>query len=418
MRMSNGFDCRADRWSVEPDHRSGLQRCALAVLFLIAGAGFAAESPKPPAPAKPVSRWVEIEAATGAMALDGTLRLNFSLGEAAELKALGLVPELRHTVETDAYGCARSAWQARGLQSSLVPVGRERLRWRAFSGETVEFKRAIIDRAFSGAGQAQWLIREISNAGHEIRAGDGRTWRFQAGLPVGVDDPALGTFSMFTQGALATEIRRLDALPGAPPLLRAAYETSGRLLALTVGASNEQRFVWDAAGQLRSWQRADGQTVRFSYRDGLLVSVAEPNQVERRLAWAENPGHARGDSRWAAPVHLAVDGATGYDYTLSAAGFTLRRRPSDGGTEVITIFNPRRRRVEQRQGKTAMIVTFRGGTAGRGALEKIETEAGEVLEAYRYDARGQLIGVSRQGEPDRVLSYDENGRVMALEEKF
>jgi YD repeat-containing protein len=221
----------------------------------------AAEPTGTSAPAKSVSRWAEIDAATGAMALDGTLRLSFPLGTAPELKALGLVAELRHGVETDAQGRARSAWQFRGLQSSLVPVGRERLRWRAFSGESVEFERAKIGRAFSGAGDARWLIREVGAAGHEIRAGDGRTWRFQAGLPVGVEDPALGAFIIVSQGALVRELRAVDALQDAVAPLCATYDAAGRLLALTVGAAAEQHFAWDAAGQLTSWQRADGQTV-------------------------------------------------------------------------------------------------------------------------------------------------------------
>ena len=410
MRVNPEVDCRTDRWS-------GPQRFALAVLLVLAAASFAAESPKTPAPAKPVSRWAQIDAATGAMALDGTLRLSFPLGTAPELKTLGLVAELWHGVETDAHGRARSVWQWRGLQSSLVPVGRELLRWRAFSGEAVEFERAKIGRAFAGAGSSRWLIREVGAAGHEIRAADGRTWRFHAGLPVGVDDPALGTFLLTMQGALGREIRRADALPGAAPLLRAVYDASGRLLALTVGAGAEQRFTWDAAGQLVAWRRADGETVRFAYREGLLVSVDAPGQAGRALAWAKNPGHARGDSRWVAPVHLAADGDTAYAYTLSAAGFALRRRPSDAGAEVVTIFNPRRRRVEQRGGKDTVIVTFRGGTTGRGAIEKIETGKGEVLESYRYDARGQLVGVSRQRQTERSLAYDETGRVLAQEER-
>jgi YD repeat-containing protein len=419
MNVKPESNSRTDQWSVAPDHRSGRQRCALAVLLLISGASFAAESPKTPAPAKPFSRWVEIEAATGAMALDGTLRLNFSLGDAPELKALGLVFELRHNVETDAYGRARSAWQVRGLESSLVPVGRAQLRWRTFSGEPIEFERAKIGRAFAGAGSSRWLIREIGHAGHEIRAADGRTWRFRAGLPVGVDDPALGSFSFTTQGASRREIRRTDALADAAPLLCADYDPAGRLLALTVGTSAEQRFERDTSGQLVAWQRADGRTVRFAYREGLLVAVAEPDRSVRNFAWAENPGHLRGDSRWAAPVHLVADGATAYDYTLSAAGFALRRRHAgEGGAEVVTIFNPRRHRVEQRVGNKTVVATFRGGGTGRGALENITTGAGEVLEAYHYDGRGQLVRVSRAGEPERILTYDESGRVVTMEEKF
>jgi hypothetical protein len=339
-----------------------------AILLASSVVGFAAEPLFSQGPAKPATRWLEIEAATGAVNLDGTLRLNFKLGDTPELKALGLPVELRHGLETDPYGRARSVWQVRGLQSSLVPFGRERLRWRSLSGESSEFERAKIGRAFGVAGASRWLIRETVGGGHEIRAGDGRTWRFRNGLPVGVEDPALGAFDFLTQGALIREIRPAGGFGPATPLVVAVYDEAGQILSLKIGAGGEQRFQW-TNGELKSWQRPDGEWVHFTYRDNLLTTVAEPARPLRTLAWEENAGHLRGDSRWAAPAHLAADGAANYDYTLSSAGFTSRRRPQVGG-EVVTIFNPRRRRLEQYVGEEKWVVTFRGGAIGRGALEK------------------------------------------------
>lgn len=378
-----------------------------------------ADAPTAAPPAKAASRWAEIEAATGAMQLDGTLRLDYPLGSGSELRQLGFVCELRHGVETDVSGRVRTVWHFRGFQSSLAPTGRERLRWRSPTGASVEFERAEIGRAFAEAGSSRWLIREFHHGGtgHEIRTADGRVWRFHAGLPIGVEDPALGSFALTTQGAWLREIRRNDASGGTAPLLRASYDEAGRLRTCAFDAAAPQRFDWDEAGRLTAWQRADGQTVHFAYRNGLLAAVTEPDRPIRHFTWAENPGHRRGDSRWAAPARLVSDGVSAYDYTLSAQGFTLRRRTPGGDPDVLTIFNPRRRRVEQRTKAETLMVTFRGGPSGRGALEKIENGRGEILEAYRYDERGQLIGVRRKGEPERALSYDEAGRLMALEEK-
>jgi YD repeat-containing protein len=49
-------------------------------------------------------------------------------------------------------------------------------------------------------------------------------------------------------------------------------------------------------------------------------------------------------------------------------------------------------------------------------LERIETGKGEISEAYQYGPSGRLISMKRRGEPERTLSYDESGRVMAMDE--
>jgi len=372
----------------------------------------AADGPvKPPA----ASEWVKIEAGTGAMQLDGTLRLSWALGGPEELKALGLRLTLEHRIETDFQGRAKSAWRVTGLRGALVPDGREHLRWQPPAGPAVKFESAKIGRALGAAGAARWLIRVTAQGDYEIRAPEGGGWRYAHGALVSAEHPALGNLQFVTTGALVREIRQADAAVSAHPLVRASYDSAGRITELVWGAGAEQRLTWSEAGELQSWRRADGTEIGFGYEAGLLVEVREPGKAARRLAWAENPGHARGDSRWAAPVHLAADGEDAYGYALSAKGFTLRRDERATGRRTLTIFNPRRRWVEQRVGDETRRVWFRKSGAGGMALERIEDGAGTVLEAYRYDARGQLVGVRRKGEAESTLAYDESGRLMALE---
>src|SRR5690606_4197615 len=98
-------------------------------------------------------------------------------------------------------------------------------------------------------------------------------------------------------------------------------------------------------------------------------------EAPRVFAWAENPGYTRGDSRWPAPVHLTTDGADDYTYRLTSAGFVLGRRMNEAGEgadRVVTIFNPRRHRIEQRAGGKTLTVYFRGGSSGAGGVERIE----------------------------------------------
>jgi hypothetical protein len=81
-----------------------------------------------------------------------------------------------HTIETDAYGRARSVWSIAGLRTSLTPRGRDKLVWSLFVLPPVEFDSAGIGRALTEAGRGPWLIRQTAAGDREIRALDGRSW--------------------------------------------------------------------------------------------------------------------------------------------------------------------------------------------------------------------------------------------------
>jgi YD repeat-containing protein len=414
-----------------------------------------AEEKKAWSPQSPA--WSQIEAALGSVSLDGTLRLSYPLAESDVLQALGIHCALVHAIEQDAGGQARTVWRFAGLQSYLVPEGRDKLRWQPPGGAIVHFERAKIGRALAEAGSPRWLIRASAAGDCEIRALDGRAWRFAQGVLVAAEHPALGEIRFVTRGGLIREILRTDVTGDAALLLRVEYDSNAQVVHLAVGPTNQDSFVWNEAGQLVTWRRADSTEAKFAYRDGLLEEVAISGQLAQRFAWAENPGWQRGDSKWPAPVHLASDGRNDYKCDLTSKGLVIRarevafardihaqkdttvgsalRRAEAGnrginpllqpetshrlfglGKETVTVFNPVRSRLEQRCGNETRVVWFRKNSAGRGALQRIENGAGEVLEDYRYDARGQLVAITRKSEPERVLTYDEAGRLMALDE--
>lgn len=350
----------------------------------------------------------------GRISADGSLRLKFSLGESTELRQFGVQCALEHVVETDAEGRARSGWRFVGLKSCLVPEGRDSLLWHPLAGASVRFERAKIERSFSAAGATRWVIRECAADDYEIRAPDGRSWRYGHGQLIKIFHPALGELRCEGRGAWITVLRRNDA---AAPLLVADYDENGRLISCTMEKGKAQHFAWNDLGQLSSWQRSDDAVVRFGYRDDLLCSVVGPGKSSQHFTWEANPGYERGDSRWAAPAHLASDETSSYTYELTHKGFVMHRREHDTGRDTVTIFNPRRYRLEQKADGQSLIVIFRKAASIRGAIERIQTGDGEVLEAYRYDERGQLVGMKRKGEPERELTYDETGRLMAMNER-
>jgi len=368
------------------------------------------------APAWESTQWTQIEAALGAVSLDGTLRLNLPLGASVDLKQLGVRLELEHRIETEATGRARSEWRVKGLQSSLAPTGRTQLRWQPPAGAPVKFERAKIGRRLADAGATRWLIRELAPGELEIRSLDGRAWRYRQGALVSAEHPTLGQLRFSTQGAWITRIEQSDAPAGEPPLLQARYDDCGRLVSWQVGAGKPQQLTWSEDGRLTTWRRADDSDVQLRYHDNLLSEMLESGKPPQSFAWGENPGYGRGDSRWAAPVHLVSDGANDYTYELTSKGFVMKRTELAKDTVTTTVFNPRRRRLNQQADGFDFLVVFRQGVGGT-ALERIEVR-GEVMEKYLYDERGQLTGIQRHGEPERRLNYDESGRLMALEEKI
>jgi YD repeat-containing protein len=260
------------------------------------------------------------------------------------------------------------------------------------------------------------LIREAAPNVYEIKALDGRGWRYEAGILTSIEHPALGVLKVVMRGGLLCELGATDAASDAPAWLAAKYDRGGRLESLTLAGVGTHHFVWDNDGRLLTWKRAEGGQVEFEYQQGLISAVKAPNHDVKKYSWAENPGYERGDSRWRWPVHLASDDTHSYRYELSHKGFVLNCCDNATGRESVSVFNPRLHRLEQRRNGETIIVTFHGGNGSMGALRRIENGQGEILEDYQYDERGLLVGVKRKGEPVQSFSYDEDGRLMALEE--
>ena len=396
------------------------------------------------------------------------------------LSLLGVRCALEHRVETDAYGNARSAWRVSGLQSSLAPSGRDHLLWRPLGGRSVRFRRSEIGRALSPAGATGWLIRMASPGDYEIRSLDGRVWRYTQGLLQSAGHPALGEVHFTIKGGFVREIGRAGETPllraeyddamrlislelagGKPHRLR--WNADGELLRWERADGGEvtftyrdgllsevrapeetpRRFGWaENPGHGRGdskWPApvhlaSDGEN-RYTYdltSKGLVIERCAipkgtrmgaspfPARVGLPLACRADlsaEGSAKAEALGRRPVGTPLQTQSG---AAASAGPTECREPQDteGRSErTVTIFNPLRHRLEQKADNETLIVTFRDETAGRGAPERIETGRGEILEEYRYDERGQLLGVKRKGEPEISLSYDESGRLMALDEK-
>lgn len=358
----------------------------------------------------------QVMARLGEISLDGTWSKTFPLAAPPEVSVLGLKWHLHHKLALTAEGRPRSKWQIAALQSSLAPEGREYLRWNPpDSDTTVRFKMALIGRAFSHAGGKRWLIREKAEAKYEIRSPEGQAWVYVRGVLTEIEHPQLGRIIVETRGGLIRRMSQFEAAE-AQMLMQASYDDMGCLTEIQFVHSEKHVFAWSTQGELILWRRPDGTEMRFTYDNCLLKSVTDGTKPALQLTWRENPGWRRGDRSWPAPWHLASYGECDYDYDFSPAGFLIEVRKHSGVEFSKTQFNPRRRRLEQQTAGESLFVLFAPRDTAPGGIEKVENGRGELLESYRYDNGGNLVSITRKGEPTLNISYDESGRLMALEE--
>jgi hypothetical protein len=385
------------------------------LLFVLLALKFIGASPGAIAhPSVPSSRWSEMERAMGDTKLDGTLRLAYSLGEGSPLENVGFDLRLEHKVEVNAHGRATSVWQVSGLRSALVLWGRHHLLWRSPSGKSIRFEISKIGRALSEAGSVSWRIRKSAAMSYEIRALDGRAWNYVDGRLVSATHPELGELRVSGMGALLTNVDYVIKTSKEPPLLHALYRNGSSLRSLQIN-DRVHRFEWDDDGQLGKWTRADGEVVEFRYRNGLLSSVVGGDDGCREFTWNANPGYGRGDSVWPAPVHLGSSGENAYNVEATTAGLKITRYWRQIGGLIVTIYNPRTQALTQTSESGTFTVRFARREPGL-MIESLSNCKNENLEMYYYDIYDRLKRVARRGEPDRVLSYDDTGRLIDVSE--
>lgn len=357
----------------------------------------------------------EIERNMGLVRPNGLPDLEFPIETSDILELLGVRLGLRHVIISDAYGNYRSTWKISGLQSALTPRARGKLVWTQLSSQSITFDIDDIGPSLSHAGQTNWLIRKPSAMRYDIRAPDGRIWRYLNGYIETIRHPLLGEVKFDTRGAMVRRIHPPTSLVGEAPLLKVTYDTFGRPRSLAVGERVVSIFEWSDRQQLSLWQSSESGRVTFSYKEGLLTKVVTPNVATRWFKWAINGGHERGDSRWPAALHLAEDNENCYSYTLSHEGYRIARFDKDSGFESVTLFNPRRQRLEQKIGQSRLIASFISLDDRTTVLSKIEDGEGQILEQYTYDELGRLVGIERRGEPKQRLSYSQSGRLISVE---
>ncbi len=299
------------------------------------------------------------------------------------------------------------------LRSSLAPGDRGVLVWKPLMGGIITFDGKRIKPKLTRSDDGNWYIRRLDSGDYEIRSLDGRTWHYTKGVLTAGRHPLIGALSFTTLGAKVCSISRFDE-PSSNPFLEVCYDTEANPIRLRIGSNEANTFRWDKSGRLLSWEGAGGKTTIFTYNNGLLASVAESGKPTRSFTWAENKGYDRWGALWKAPVHLSSDDDSTYKYKFRHKGFIIHRKQKSSGKEIVSIFNPRRMRFEQRTDKTEFIVSFCSQVNNPMALRRVENGKGEILEEYLYNDRGMLEVIRQNGKPEHRLDYDDSDRLMDL----
>lgn len=354
--------------------------------------------------------WENIRDAFGAIGLSGTLEANYLLSQSTSLSSIGLDVLLEHAIELDPTGNPRSRWGLCGIYSCVVPTDRGSVCWKMLDGRTLVFDKRKIGRAYGCLSDPNWKVRELEDGVYQFKSIEGEVIQYEHGVLVGMDVPAIGPLHLRSIGGAVHSIERSNG----DLWLQVEYDPAGNPIAVFFDSRIVHTFEWDAEGFLRKWQRPDGSVVSFSYDNGLLSEITDGNKSPKHVTWAENPGWRRGDSAWLAPVHVTSDGDWTYDYRFSSRGFVIEAKSREASVISRTIFNPADHRLEQTCGNDRYIVTFRPN-AYTGTLESIRNGAGDVLEAFSYDAEGRIAMVRRRGERDIVLRYGLDGRLLDVD---
>lgn len=351
--------------------------------------------------------WTRITEALGSVSLEGTLRRSYPLFQREASAAIGLSLILQHSIEITPFGKPRSRWQVIGLSSSLVPAGREQLRWTSLDGRSVLFARSELGPAWSPAiGDEGVAIRQKGDQAYELRTGSGMLFRYHRGCLRAIVHPSEGAFEVRSMGARITAISRAGENE---PRFQVDYGPCGNVPRILYADGHEERFFWSEA-ELRGWEPSSGEPLAFRYHDGLLVEIRTGTGRTEHFEWAENPGWTRGDSRWPSPVRLVADGVRRYSCHLSQRGLHLQVSGPDGGCRAV--INPRMNRMTFESPHEQLVVHFEGAGSGR-RLRRVETHRGDIIEEYEYDAFGRLERIVRGGE-SLEFAYDSIGRALHL----
>lgn len=291
--------------------------------------------------------------ALGHVDLQGGLRAYYEMIEDEIFTAIGMPCLIAHAVTMTEDGHCRSRWIFRGINTYLVPKGRDDLMWQPTYGNAVVFKLNKIESAFPKGFEGDYAIRRRTAEGYEIKNRRGTVWYYEAGVLASITDAAFGEATVTCKG---TFISAMQIKGDEEPKIIIIYDHQLLPLAIIRRKKMVTQFQWTGENELSSWTTEKGTTYNYSYDRGLVNAMWVTNGARAEISWKENAGWQRGDTKWPGPIHLAKFGGQTCEMKLESRGLVLEVRNSGSSEASEIIYNPLNKNVIVNSGGKRYIV--------------------------------------------------------------
>lgn len=347
--------------------------------------------------------------------IDGSPSLEFDLG----VLRLGPFAEfsfhLRHRLETSFDRQTRSVWEIPELRGTIVPSGRDLLRWRRFGANEVPVPSIPPGPGFRQIGNGITMQRSAPGD-FAFRDSMGWEWLYRDWVLVSASGPGGLQLVFEVQGGLVTDMRakRFQIEAGR---FSAQYDDGGRILEVRIGAQAHEFGYAPDTGRLVRWNRNGGEpgvATTFEYVDALISRVNNEDGTGRSLRWMELPDGRRVDCKWNNSAGVGRTDRYRLFYTHDVRGYAVSAEPLDGGAGRKIVLNNHKGVVEDStEGRVARRYRFgvRRSVSDAGKLTTIEDAQGNSLEIYEYDAVGRVARVRLSLGKTIDFTYSPDGSV-------
>ena len=391
----------------------------LILLFLIPAAAIGTPSWEPPA------------LHNGQLRIDGQLFKRMNLGTLCGSPEFKFPIYLEHNISKYPFGEFEqfSQWSVPQLTSYVVPINGG-IFWLSPGGEEYFFKTK--DPTYKILNYRPSRIKDpyVAVRGNRkkepdriyIVSKDKFVYAHDKGILKSLEAPSGRRLYFKTNGIRITGIeQRTDTT--VYELLSAKYDGLNRLISLKIGPVSHE-FSYEGDSEiLASWKPfgLKERETAFSYKNGLLSSIAHPNTSREDFKWItsltdfELSGNRYLDNVKFKPV-LASDSQNVYSFGQQRAGIVMQKANLLGNSDKI-IFNPFTNRLTtiDKGGASSSVQWGRGfQNEATNKLSEIVSPKGEIIVKLDYDDDGRISQMTKRGEKPTRYKYDKHDRIIEI----
>jgi YD repeat-containing protein len=225
------------------------------------------------------SVWQSQQKYLGHVKAEGGWDVRYQLGSmqmGAEAQILLLLGY--NSIDEDKSNLFRGQWSCPQLESSVIPVGKEVMRWVRPGGDVLWFTPDPKDKGNYSSLANDWRMTFKSNKTTLIFNEQGWVYVYQDGVLISVESPTGRALNfIYSRGdLLRVELTDADSIAKPVILIACAYDDDHRCVQMEIG-SLLHKFVYEkkTGGRLIGWDQPNGQSLNFYYNDAGVLSEVE-----------------------------------------------------------------------------------------------------------------------------------------------